>query len=248
MWSSAFPTTLRAVIFTGFIATGILATGRSTDTIIKAAFRSRNTAFDVPSDQEESYEHESLPHGVGGIQAIRLQENKFNNKTPLSEKGTIIQAKVENGASNGPRCYFWSDTNNCSPVFYDGSPLRKRHENSEYMQCYTLDSPDDQVVLSVKNNFRKERMVKLAFNGKSVVQILYLDILEEIWGPKDHAISRIEILEAPAEQDIVCYVTRHSSDDLSTAPSARVNAPLDQEVYLPDKAYGIRCQNETFIL
>ena len=221
--------------------TSVSATEEFDGTNIMVAFWEERVALNVPSNQQEYYRREGLPHGVGGIQKIFLPEDQFNTVTYLNKVGTVLRAKIENKASPEPKCFFWSKKKHCSSLFSNGTNLEERHEDSVYMQCYTLDSPETQIVLSVENRFEIE-LVKLELQDDRITRVEYSDIFPKKHGSQAPSITRVEILDRPGNMDIVCYISRSSSPNYTEMPSAQVGEPLDEEIFMP---HEIICRDET---
>lgn len=206
------------------------------------AFREPRGRLHVDEDQRVFYEDENLPHGIGGVQKIFLPEDQFNTVIRLNKGGsTVLRAKLETEASPGPKCFFWSKKNNRSRLFSNGTNLEERHEGSEYMQCYTLDSPEIQIVLSIESEFEHE-LVKLELQDDRIGRIRYSEIFE---AGRVFDMTRFEIIEVPGNKDIVCYVRTKTPPDYLEMPSVRVSIPLDKTIGAPRE---IICRDETFTL
>ena len=226
---------------------------------VHARFSGKYKGFDVPDDNLIDIDDESDPSGMSIW--LRERADEYNEMFPLEETSTVIYANMTPYREQlpgpvQPKCFFWSDENKVSAIFYDENPLEEPHEDSTYMGCYALDGktkvsfggsnarkgdPDKQIAVLVVVNDRKPVIIKPLLDGQTTRTTIFGDIYPKIVGNAANYRLRVQILEGP--EDTVCAISGPAiGRDNAREYSATVGRPMEREVVLPDE---IECRSDS---
>ena len=239
-----------------FDGTFAVAPGRTSKEVY-AQFSGSNRGFNAPFENILDTDDESDPSSM--TLWLRERADEYNDFFPLRETSTVLSAQMTpyRGQSPGPiqpKCFFWSNVNKVSQIFYDDHPLTERHEDSAYMGCYSLDGkvdistdgsdfyegdPDKQIAALVIVDNRAHVIIKPLLDDETFRTTSFAKIYPFRRGNVAGHRMRVQILDGP--DDTVCTVSGGGVPrDRAAEYSATVGQPMERIVYLPR---GIECRS-----